>query len=148
MSIDPKNYIAAGDCIDRHIYRIHSRNLKYGIYKEESGGFIGLREKFGSRFLFEEYHADTGGVYGTVCPKEDLGIVLSNEYHLRCQDPVSYDSVTGREVDFDTPVAQGGKGWFFIDTGESDLAIRASSRGNPELFVFMVGIEEEHSSDD
>lgn len=45
------------------IYRIRSRNLLVGVFvgqdwNDEFPRFIGIREKFGSRFLFEEYGWD------------------------------------------------------------------------------------------
>lgn len=55
-----------------HLYRIHSRNLPYGVYDGRSG-FIGIREKFGGLFLFTEYDYDDGPPFGTVIVKEDLG---------------------------------------------------------------------------
>lgn len=54
----------------RGIYKIRSRNLSVGIYNEVTKGFIGIREKFYMRYLFEEYHWDTGAPYGTVEPLE------------------------------------------------------------------------------
>jgi len=55
-----------------HLYRIVSRNLPYGVY-DGNGGFIGIREKFGSLYLFTEDDWDNGPPYGTVTVKEDLG---------------------------------------------------------------------------
>lgn len=56
-----KNYIAMPDCVHGAIYKLHSRNLSYGAYDKEAQGFIGIRQKFGDRYLFTEYHWDTGG---------------------------------------------------------------------------------------
>jgi len=67
------------DCIEGHIYSLLSRNLKLGVYRGNEGtkrfgpGFIGIRTKFGSRYLFEEYHWDCGEPYGTANPLRDLG---------------------------------------------------------------------------
>lgn len=57
-----------------HLYRIRSRNLPYGVY-DGRGGFIGIREKFGSLYLFTEIDYDLGAPYGTVTVLEDLGPV-------------------------------------------------------------------------
>lgn len=57
-----------------HLYRIRSRNLPYGVYNGR-GGFIGIREKFDSLYLFTEYDYDRGAPYGTVIVQEDLGPV-------------------------------------------------------------------------
>jgi hypothetical protein len=43
-----------------------------GVFRTESKGFIGIREKFGEEYLFEEYHRDTGPPLGTVRPYEKL----------------------------------------------------------------------------
>jgi len=67
-----EDYISLVDCIRGHLYRIHSRNLKLGVFDGKTG-FIGIRLKFGSEYLFTEYHWDQGPPYGTVQPKEDLG---------------------------------------------------------------------------
>lgn len=74
------------ECLDRHCYRIVSRNLVVGVYKADHQGFVGIRMKFDSEFLFTEYHHDTGPPTGTarafvdlgLCPIEDLA-----EYHHR-----------------------------------------------------------------
>ncbi|HET7713885.1 MAG TPA: hypothetical protein VFK94_06620 [Patescibacteria group bacterium] len=64
--------IPMNDCHTRHLYRLYSRNLDFGVY-DGAGGFIGIREKFDSRFLFTEYHREVGSPVGTVQPLEDLG---------------------------------------------------------------------------
>lgn len=50
---------------DRNVYRIYSRNLVVGVWHAAQREFIGIREKFGSEFLFGEYHAETGPPFGT-----------------------------------------------------------------------------------
>jgi len=49
------NELVVGD-----VYKIHSRNLLVGVFVGQNKNdsfprFIGIREKFGSRYLFEEY---------------------------------------------------------------------------------------------
>lgn len=58
--------------IKGNLYRIRSRNLPYGVY-DGLGGFIGIRQKFGTTFLFAEYDWDDGPPFGTVVVLEDLG---------------------------------------------------------------------------
>ncbi len=65
-------YIPMSECKDGYLYRIFSRNLTFGVYREAARGFIGVREKFGNEFLFMEYHYDTGEPYGTVLPQKEL----------------------------------------------------------------------------
>jgi hypothetical protein len=43
-------YIKKEACKKGRIYLIHSRNLSVGVY-DGDGGFIGVREKFGSEYL-------------------------------------------------------------------------------------------------
>jgi len=57
---------------DRRIYRIRSRNLVVGAWRAETQGFIGIREKFGDLYLFEEYHSE---VRGTAFAWEALDMV-------------------------------------------------------------------------
>ena len=66
-----KDYIPLDKCKKGFLYEIHSRNLAIGLY-DVDGGFIGIRTKFGDKYLFTEYHYDTGAPYGTVKPFEEL----------------------------------------------------------------------------
>lgn len=66
------DYIPFEECKHGFLYRIHSRNLRLGVYDEAKKGFVGIREKFGSRFLATEYHYDTGAPFGTARPKKLL----------------------------------------------------------------------------
>jgi hypothetical protein len=69
----PMEYIKLEDCIKGNVYKIRSRNLTLGVFDGEMG-FIGIRTKFGDRYLFTEYHWDTGAENcGTTHPIEDLG---------------------------------------------------------------------------
>jgi hypothetical protein len=65
------NNIRLVDCEKGWLYRINSRNLSLGVF-DGKGGFIGIREKLGARYLFTEYHEDTGPPYGTVTVLEKL----------------------------------------------------------------------------
>jgi len=42
-------------------------------------GFIGIREKFGNRYLFTELHWDAHSVHGTVTNAVDTGIDIPCE---------------------------------------------------------------------
>lgn len=65
------------DCIKGRLYRFRARNFYFGIYNGDKG-FIGIRDKFGSRFLSTEYHWDSE-VFGTVWAIEDTGIALPDD---------------------------------------------------------------------
>jgi hypothetical protein len=76
-----ENTIPLNECRNGWVYRLSSRNLGFGVFVQASNGFIGIREKFNHKYLFTEYHRDTGVPFGTVCPKEELepappGLVL------------------------------------------------------------------------
>jgi hypothetical protein len=64
--------ISIGDCIHGHVYLLQSRNLVIGAWDSEKEGFAGIREKFGNRFIFVEYHWDCPS-FATARPLEDLG---------------------------------------------------------------------------
>lgn len=68
---------------DRGIYRIYSRNLEFGVYSEKVKGFIGIREKFGQRYLFTEYHYEIGAPFGTVHPVELVGKVEDKRIQIK-----------------------------------------------------------------
>ena len=68
-----RDVIPLSECQHRHLYRLYSRNLSCGVYNQETKGFVGIREKFGLRFLDIESHYDTGSPFGTANPIEDLG---------------------------------------------------------------------------
>ena len=52
------DYIPLNECKKGFLYEIHSRNLDFGVF-DGNDGFIGIREKFGKRYLFTEYHWET-----------------------------------------------------------------------------------------
>jgi hypothetical protein len=52
------------------VYRLRSRNLLVGVFTGDR--FIGIREKFGDRYLDAEYPYDNGG---TATAKEELGSI-------------------------------------------------------------------------
>lgn len=128
------DYIKIDECVNSCLYRISSRNLTFGIYCSDWKGFVGIREKFGAEYLFTEYHYDTGAPFGTVHPKE----FLENCPLADLRESIgSFDAVTDREVAFDKPIADGGKGWYYLDTGEASEVIRPASRGNQKLFDWL-----------
>lgn len=131
------------ECVKRRTYRLKSRNLAFGVFDGETG-FLGIREKFGHRYVFTEYHWDTGAPHGTVEPLEDLCVELPETVLLAEHMPGSWDAVTNRPILFDAPVYQGGRGWYFTDTDETcdQNAVRPHIIDNQKLFAFLVEIEE------
>jgi len=131
------HYIPLSECKNRYLYRIHSRNLSYGIYNEKTEGFIGIRNKFGDDYLFTEYHYDIGMPYGTVFPKQEL-FKIPDDLEL-IETLGTIDNKSKRSVEFDKPIREGGKGWFYSDTGESDKDIHPTAVPNEKLFEFLKG---------
>lgn len=81
------SHIPLSDCKKRGVYKIYSRNLGIGVFDGEYG-FIGIRQKFGHRYLFTEDHYDTGAPYGTVLPRELIGM-LPDE--IPCSDDIEHE---------------------------------------------------------
>ena len=59
------------DCKPRFIYKIQSRNLSFGVF-DGTNGFIGIREKLGSLYLFKEYYCDGRNPLGTVLVLKEI----------------------------------------------------------------------------
>ena len=95
--------------------------------------------------LDTEDHWDTGPPFGTARPEEDTGIVIPEDISLHvCENEgIPADKATGRNVAFDRPVSNGGKGWFIKDTGESNENIRPIAFENRKLLEFLEKIEKE-----
>lgn len=60
------------NCQHGWLYRVYSRNLNLGVYREEKRGFVGIRHKMGRRYLFTEFHWDIGPPHGTANPLEAI----------------------------------------------------------------------------
>ena len=134
--------IGLTQCKKRRVYKLISRNLSFGVFDGKTR-FIGIRTKFGRRFLDTEDHWDTGHPFGTARPEEDIGIVVPEEIilHMFENEGIPMDKITGRDVSFDKSVSEGGKGWFFKDTGESNVNISPIIFENRKLFTFLEKIE-------
>lgn len=86
------------DCKHAYLYRISARNFSLGVFDAEVKGFVGIREKFGTRYLFTEYHYDTGAPFGTVFPQEELGPCPIQDlagFHRQ----KNYDEGLGKEIE-------------------------------------------------
>jgi len=128
-------YIPISECKHGHLYRLDSRNLSMGVYNEnDHNGFIGIRTKFGDRFLFTEHHWD-GEYYATAKPLEDLGPV-PEDIEVRENFP-SINKNNGRPVEW----VSYGK-WIYTDTGEvvpDDEKYNAYLPMNKKLFDYLDG---------
>jgi hypothetical protein len=128
------------ECERGAIYRLHSRNLDFGVF-DGKHGFIGIREKFGHRYLFKEDHCDTGVPYGTVKPLEKVG-VLPDEIEIKETVP-AYCSVCGNAVCFDydkdpeTGKLQHRGKWYHMESGEVlDTCEKDGVKGSPRTTMY------------
>jgi hypothetical protein len=85
--------IAMADCVDRQVYRVHTRNLDpLCVYSEKQRGFYGIRTKFNSRFIDVEFHHEASVHHGTAIPYElvtvekaiDPAVMLRTTYPTVC----------------------------------------------------------------
>ena len=123
------------NCKVNSVYTLRARNLSLGVFTAD-GTFVGLRTKFDSVFLDQELHFDRGG---SARPLEliasipdDIPLTLSLG---------TYDLNTGLIVAFDKPIADGGKGWFYIKDGVPSKEIRPCSKSNTKLFNYLRDLE-------
>jgi hypothetical protein len=135
--------ISLVDCIPRGVYRIKSRNLRLGVYAPgiHAGGFIGLREKFGSEYLFTEYHWDTGPPFGTVTPTELLGELPEN-IHATEYLPQTRCSTCGESLTFvpDEPPHRTPGTWVHDARSDCEEAWPVLDQYEP-LFVYLQNYE-------
>lgn len=128
------NYINLSLCKERGVYKLVSRNLSLGIFTNNY--FIGIREKFNTKYLSAEIHHDANG---TAKPIELIEYTPSNlELKIFLG---TYDKISGKEVKFDCPVSDGGKGWFFVENGLSSLDIIPIAKNNANLFNYLNKIQ-------
>lgn len=82
--MNEKEHIPMDRCKEGFLYIIDARNSNLGIYNEANKSFTISRYKFGSNFLFDEFHWDTNPPFGTVRPlKEIMKVpVMSDEEKL------------------------------------------------------------------
>ena len=139
---ESKDCLPLAACVRGHAYRLHARNLTLGVFNGETG-FLGIREKFGARYLFCEYHQETGVPFGTVYPLEDLGLA-PNDLSI-VESLGSFDRRNKRPVAFDRPVAAGGRGWYYTDTGKADQRIEPQGLANQKLFNWLEALERQRS---
>ena len=126
--------IALSDCRENVCYRLRSRNLELGVFNGR-GGFIGIRTKFGSRYLFTEFHQESSATHGTVSPLTEVATLPAGI--LASESLGTVDETTRRAVEFDRPRLEGGRGWYYRDTGEADDDISPVRLDNDALFAWL-----------
>jgi len=133
------------ELVDRRVYRIRSRNLVVGAWRAESRGFIGIREKFGHLYLFEEFHYETGAPYGTAHAVEDLDVDVPPEIPM-VENLDSLCHAHDRRVEWRTDEPESSKGrWYHLDDGslvDRDQEDWPYSPMNQALFDLMRPFDE------
>jgi hypothetical protein len=138
------------ECVMGRVYRLHSRNLAFGVF-DGYDGFIGIRTKFGERFLDREYSGERGSQFGTVTVLADLGIAIPPEINIAV-GLGTIDTTTKRPLTMDKDIenpnfpGENKLGWWrYADTGEvaptTKNGCRATSVPNDALFEFLEKIE-------
>ena len=131
-----KTSIPVHECKHGGLYKLHSRNLTFGVYEEKSKGFVGIREKFGHKFLFTEFHYDNGPPYGTAVPLEFIEM-------CPVQDLRETIGVIDKKTERFLEHQEGGKGWQYVDTKEKYIPDTFPlSLDNKELFDYLKTFEE------
>lgn len=121
----------------RRVYFLRSRNLLVGAWNPATQGFIGVREKFRNRYLFTEYHWDTGAPHGTACPVEPAGdLYVPDDMLLAERLPGTWcgDFEGDREAVHVKDV-----GWFHAD--DNTQCQSATARGNTALFDLLEPLD-------
>lgn len=133
-------------CKHGMLYRLRSRNLKMGVFSSETSGFVGIRTKFGSRFLDHETYR--GADDGTALPLEELEPCpidpvtesLPGSVCSECGTPCAY--VEFADGHPRTVAVEGGfsievrGAWQHLAPTECQK-VMARYRGHPELFVWL-----------
>jgi len=93
-----------GTLVARRLYLVHARNLVAGVWNPEIKGFMGIREKFGHRYLEVEDHVEAGTGFPTAYEKTDTGIDLPPEIGMHRYEPRACANC-GRPVEWTGPPA-------------------------------------------
>lgn len=134
--------IPIDQCEEGYLYRIRARNIVLGVYTETPRpSFIGIRTKFGSRFLDKEYHYSIDARFGTATPVEKLELCpvveLKTQLDLvcrKCDQPMHHEGVVGsiRHVHDQPTGCADDWGWLKSNTPLFDYLDEAQKRFGAE----------------
>jgi len=68
---DLADHLKINELKDGYLYSIDARNAGFGIWNSKKESFIISRFKFGTNFIFEEYHVDCPA-FATAMPLKEL----------------------------------------------------------------------------
>jgi hypothetical protein len=125
---DMKAPIDQGELVYRNVYRLRSRNLAFGVYDGDRG-FIGIREKFGDRYLATEYLGATAVALESK-GRIDEPTKVCESLGVKCQ-------VCGEDTSFE----ESARGWVCADGTCTNPQPKSIS--NNDLFVALEAFETE-----
>ena len=131
--------IPEAECEDRRVYRIESRNLRIGVFRRETGAFVGMRTKFGHVYAFPEIHWDRDG---TVRGMEPLDEWVPAEISLEDLLPGTLCGNCGRPVVWEQPYQQNPQ-WVHVNPGECCEVLPHAIR-NDALERYLVELEKRY----
>ena len=122
--------------IERGIYRLQSRNLMVGAWNPATLGFIGVREKFGSQYLFTEYEHDLAGPpFGTARAVEYLDVTVPD--NIPMLERLGIFNPDGREARYE----EQNRRYVWADTGEVAPNVDLHWVQNEELFQLLLAYD-------
>lgn len=130
--------IPRDQCKHGYTYRIRSRNLWIGVFDSKDGAFVGIREKFGSLYLFPEYHRDNGPPYGTVSPEKELEKCPIEDVRSNL-DTICSNCNKRAEWKKDNPDGKNGT-WYHLEKTDC-TDVRPVSPHNETLFQYLDVLE-------
>ncbi len=130
------DYIKMDDLENRSVYELRSRNLKLGVWDEERKGFIGIRTKFGARFLFTEYHWDCES-FATAQPLNKITRIPEDVPLLETLPTICNNCKV--QVKFEKHLDS--SGWVHLDDTTTCDNIDPVRPRNEKLFSFLEKLE-------
>jgi hypothetical protein len=134
-----------------------SRNLRIGVYDAARGGFNGLRTKFGSTYVFMEYHWDNGPPHGTATAVRELPETLPDDITINsdrgtecseCHGDIEYVPESYEKVDADGKRRQVPGYWRQVGTsgahGEHGDRWTPMMKYNERLHKWLAGLESKY----
>ena len=79
----------------RWLYRLLARNIKIGVWDADKQEFLGIRTKFGGRYIDSENHWDAKH-FATACPMEEME-ELPAEISLSEENELLFDWLDAKE---------------------------------------------------
>lgn len=137
--------IPADQCKARQLYRVNTRNFgPVAVFNPEKNSFIGVRRKFGQRFLDTEYHFHNED-YPTARPWEELAEALPSDIELRTIFPPACKncevSVEWEKGPFNDTAGKLHLGKWFHLAETACEAPSPVSKSNRALFEWLMAME-------